>query len=175
MALPACIELIFRLFFTLIKFAIENWFWLLAIMVGSFFFSKQPMLFSIVISVLDFTMDALSSVELLSGGIFAFFGGILISGFLASIIGLLYGFMVLMSQANIALKIIAFPFFVLLGAVIAVIPYASIPFNFLFNYLLSNERTANITCLVPIALFIVLAFFTEYVCSLGNYVLKAII
>ncbi len=175
MALPVCIELIFRLFFTLIKFAIENWFWLLIIMGGSFFFSKQPMLFSIVLSVVDFLMDSFSVAEAASGGILALLGGLFVSGFLAAIIGLLYGFMVLMSPANIVLKIIAFPFFVFLGAIVAVVPYVSIPFNFLFSYLLNDERMANIACIIPIALFIIIAFFTDYACSLGNYVLEAII
>lgn len=175
MALPECLELIVRLFFTLVKFSIENWFWLLVIMGGSYFFSKQPMIFSIVISALDFLMDSFSVAQAASGGILSLLGGILISGFLAAIIGFLYGFMLLMSPANLILKLLAFPFFVLLGAVMAVIPYASIPINFVISYVLNDERMANIACIVPVALFVILALFTPYVCSIGNYVLKAII
>ena len=174
MALPACIDLIFRLLFTLIKLAIENWFWLIVILGSSFFFSKNPWMFSTVISALDFLMDSFSVVEAASGGFLALLGGIFISGFLAAIIGFLYGFMLLMSPANLILKVIAFPFFVLLGAVMAVVPYASIPFNFIIGYLLNDERTANIACVVPAALFIMLAIFTPYACSVGNYILKAI-
>lgn len=175
MALPSCIELIVRLIFTLAKFAIENWFWLIVIMGLSFVFSRNQWLFSGVISGLDFLMDSFSVVEAASGGFLALLGGIFVSGFLAAIIGFLYGFMMLMSPANLILKILAFPFFVLLGAVMAVIPYASIPFNFLLGYVLYDERMANIACIVPAVLFVLLAIFTSYVCDIGNYVLKAIV
>lgn len=175
MALPVCVELVVRLIFTLAKFAIENWFWLLVIMGLSFVFSKNQWLFSGVISVIDFLMDSFSIAEAASGGILGLLGGIFVSGFLAAIMGFLYGFMMLMSPANLILKIIAFPFFVLLGAVMAVIPYISIPFNFLLGYVLSDERMANIACIIPIVLFAILAFFTSYVCEIGNYVLKAIV
>ena len=175
MVLSQCLELIVRMIFTLIKFSIENWFWLIVIMGLSFFFSKNPWIFSGVISALDFLMDSFSVVEAASGGFLALLGGIFVSGFLAAIIGFLYGLMLLMSPANLILKVIAFPFFVLLGAVMAVIPYASIPMNFVLGYALNDERIANITCIVPVALFIILALFTPYACSIGNYVLKAII
>lgn len=175
MALPVCIELVVRLIFTLLKFAIDNWFWMLIIMGLSFFFSRQPIFFSIVLSVLDFLMDSFSFAEAASGGILAMLGGLLVSGFLAAIIGLLYGFMLLMSPANIVLKLIAFPFYVLLGAIMAVVPYISIPVNFGISYALHDERIANIACIIPIVLFAILAFFTDYVCSFGNYILKAII
>ncbi len=174
MALPICVEAFVRLFFVVIKLAIENWFWAISILVIGFVFYKSKFLVGALGSFVNILEDLLSGLQIFSGGVLSVLGGLLAAATLSSILGLLWGLMVLTSPANLVLKIMATPFYIVLGALWGLVPLP-LPLSLVISYLFKDKNVSNIVCLVPIVVVVALSLLgVDFFCSWLNFALKTL-
>jgi hypothetical protein len=168
MAIEACTADTLFVLTRSIIFLFKHWGWSLTFIIIIFVLRKIPFVLGGIATFLDFISDtALATIipiifsTIATGGLMSFLGlaeGVLVLLF-ASLIGLLWVGIVLSSKANIILRILALPGAFLTGIVMTFIPYISLPSHMAFEYFVKNRQTANIMCIVPSVLMIILLYF----------------
>tara|TARA_Y100000310_G_C20662671_1_gene805643 strand:+ start:1898 stop:2452 length:555 start_codon:yes stop_codon:yes gene_type:complete len=144
-----CPEVTVRLFFTLIKFALNNWGWVLMIFVASWILKRAATVLAIVTDVFDLITDALDFV----GGI-----GILFLGIAALVMGTFWASLLLGSRVNPIIKLISLPFFFIAGAVVGLIPIPLPGLTLAVKFTLDSAFSAVFCLLMIVIVFIVFPF-----------------
>lgn len=157
MAFPICAEAYLRSFFVILRIAWDNWFWTLLIIVILGLMRKSPVMQGGLGTIIDLLQDSRIGLSIFSGGILSIAGKLLIGSFLSVLLGIIWMMMVLTnSNVNIVLKIFAMPALLVAGMIAGILPFVSIPISLVLGLLLKNKATANMTCIVTIALIAIL-------------------
>lgn len=153
--LPICFDLLTRIFFITTKIIWDNIGWFLVFLAIGLILSRSPTVLGFVVEGINAVNDLLVDVIVGTGGIFGFLGGIFAVGVLSVVVGLFFSLLVLFSQTNLILRIIAFPFYFALGFAYGLFP---IPLFFgVVSALMARNRTlATIICIAPIALIVLI-------------------
>jgi len=114
-----CVEAVIRLFFVLIKSFISHWGLILTLLVLGFIMRKVPFLVSGIAFVLVTVLDLFATVLLET-----IIGTIIFLGMSSIILSFFFGLLCLSSKQNPIVKILMFPFYLLLGAILGIIPFA---------------------------------------------------
>lgn len=168
MALSECGVTLVHLVATASYFAFKNWGWSITIIIISILLARFKFVAGILSDVINWLGDLVTTFELFSGGIFAFFGGIFVTGLMSFLVGVLWTIFVVTSKAHIVLKIVSVPFAFALGIIYGVIAIPiPLPIGTFLQMSLNGTLTqwtgineelmANIVCAIPIVL-VILAF-----------------
>jgi len=120
----------------------------------AFFLNKIPYVLGLATSGIKFLLDMLKGILLET-----VIGSLIFAGFGSLLLGLVWPVIALGSKANIILRIVTAPFFMLAGAMVGA--FVPIPGMTIFlQWAMQNRSIANIMCFFPIALIfgIVLIF-----------------
>ncbi|MBT3984694.1 hypothetical protein HOD38_01665 [archaeon] len=151
-----CIGETLGLFFVILIFFVKNWGWTLSFIVTAavivFLLKKFRFILGFLVDVLDALTDLVGDAlfETVIGLI-----GFMIIG--AILVGILWVAILWSSEANWILKIVATPFFLVVGAIIGAIPIPLPGLTTAIAWGLGDENYANIACFAPVVVLVLLA------------------
>lgn len=167
MLLSDCSVTFITIFFELIKLGIDHIGWVLFGLLVLAVAVRSALLSGLVVEGISLLDDLIGNIEIASGGVFGVLGGLLLSVTLSVLLGLAWAMFILISPTNIILKVIAAPFYFLLGTIWGFFPWSIPGVNFGLRYILQHRMIATILCVVPVILFVLIFFFFgESICSI---------
>jgi len=171
MALPLCVEASLRAFFVGIKFAVQNWFYTLGIIVLGYIMRRSQWILAGFAWFVDLLQDSILGLGIFTGGLLAIFGKLFLGSVLAMLLGVMWVIMLLVSPANLVLKLFAAPVIFVAGVVTGIFPIP-IPVSFVLAFLFKDRRMANITCLAAIVLVVLSSLLNlGFVCNAFNLII----
>jgi len=176
MALPMCAEAFIRSFFVILKAAAVNWFWTIMIVMIAYFLKRSPWMMGGFAIFIDFIQDTTKGLGIFSGGLLGVLGNIISLKFLfatglAVLLGIIWVMMLLISDANLVLKLFALPVVLVAGVIAGLVPFISLPFSALLAFLFNDRKMANFTCISFIALIALLNLLSSFVCEQFNWIM----
>ncbi len=171
MALDICLDAFVRAFLVMVKIAINNWFFVLLLLMIFYMLKESSVGQGIMATLIDVLNDTMLGLGLLSGGILGFAGKLFMGSALAVALGVVWMMVALTSPANLLLKIFALPVFFVLGVIAAVLPFFSIPMSFVLAFLFKDPKMANFTCIIAIVIIVMSGILgIDFVCNGFNWV-----
>jgi hypothetical protein len=156
MALPICAEAFIRTFWVIIKLALENWFWTIGVVVLAVGLKRSPAGVGVFGWILNTIQDLVKWFGGVAAGGFGVVGGYLIMRTPAVMLGILWGVVVLISPANLILRILTAPIALVFGTIWGFLPVPFLPLSWLYAKVFSDRGWANIACIVMLALVFIL-------------------
>src|SRR3989344_4175221 len=162
MALNICMELVYRLIFTLFKYFIENWFFVLLIILLVSWLTKKvsPLILMVIASLMNISIDVLFGATFGTSSI--------ASGIISVAVGFLWATVILFSSAPVIIKVINMPLMFIIGLIWGILPIP-IPIDLVIAFLLRFRITNYLVAVLPSILIIIFLFFAgPTLCSLFN-------
>ena len=169
-----CISALITFFVVMIKFLLVHWGWTLTIAAIAFFLNRIPYVLGLVASgiklILTF-LEGLLAETIIGALIFAGFGSLMLA--------IVWPVIALGSKANLILRIVSAPFFMIAGAFVGFIfPFPGT--TILLQWLMQNRSIANIMCFFPFliifgTILLFQIFFGQDFCGLLNDVITSVL
>jgi len=168
MVLDLCVAGLIRLFAVQLKFVLYNWGWAITFLVGVFLLSRIPLVAEMVADAVDWVSDVFAQALAATG--IGLVGSFISGGVSGMLVGFVWVYIGLQSQANFILKIVTIPFFFLTGFIIGLLPNnffgIPVPLSTIVGaanrYIFTDEITSNLICAIPILILIFFFIMSQY-------------